>query len=208
MSIRHKVKQGDCIASIAYEHGLFPDTVWDDPDNADLKKKRKNPNILLEGDVVVIPEKCLKEETVEAAKRHRFRRKGVPETFRLKLLDNGIPRKCVNYVIDLEGTLIQGATDDQGWLEHTIPPDAKKGKLLIEGDEDEVTLLLGALPPVEVEEGVNMRLINLGFLDEDDRDDEDARKDAIAEFQEHCGLPVTGQIDEDTRKKLTELHQS
>ena len=88
-----------------------------------------------------------------------------------------------------------------------MPPDAKKGKLLIEGEDYEVDLLFGELPPVEVEEGVTTRLINLGLLDEDEQGDEDAYEAALAELQEQCGLPITGKIDEDTRKKLAELHQ-
>ncbi|MFH1075402.1 MAG: hypothetical protein V1753_00935 [Pseudomonadota bacterium] len=49
------VKQGDCIESIAFKHGLFWETVWNHPNNQQLKQERKNPNILLAGDKVFVP---------------------------------------------------------------------------------------------------------------------------------------------------------
>lgn len=204
---KHIVKEGECISSIAFKYGFLPDTVWKDSQNSKLREQRGNPNMLVEGDVVAIPEKRLREESAATEKRHRFRRKGVPETFRLQLLDSGMPRKTVNYQIDIEGVLIKGTTDDEGWLEHPIPPNARKGKILVEGDQDWGTLLLGTLPPIEVDEGVVMRLINLGYLDEEEKGDEEALADAIADFQEYCNLPVTGKINEETRKKLVEIHQ-
>jgi LysM repeat protein len=47
MTTRYTVKQGDHLSSIAHEYG-FPDyqTIWNHADNAQLKQKRKNPNVL------------------------------------------------------------------------------------------------------------------------------------------------------------------
>ena len=76
--IEYTVGQGECIDSIAFEHGFFADTVWDYSKNSDLKNRRKDPNILQPGDIVIIPELKIKEESCAAEKKHRFRRKGVP----------------------------------------------------------------------------------------------------------------------------------
>ena len=53
----HTVEQGEHLSSIAAKYGFQKvATIWDHPDNAGLKSKRKNPHILLPGDKVVIPE--------------------------------------------------------------------------------------------------------------------------------------------------------
>ena len=78
MPIKYKVVQSDCIDSISFNYGFMPDTIWNHPTNAELKQKRQNPNILFPGDVVVIPDKTVKEELGTTEQRHRFRRRSVP----------------------------------------------------------------------------------------------------------------------------------
>lgn len=78
MPTKHKVKAGDCIASIAFENGFFWRTVWEDSGNAALKRKRKSPFQLLPDDEVQVPDLRRKEESRASDKRHRFKLKGVP----------------------------------------------------------------------------------------------------------------------------------
>lgn len=58
MSTPHIVEQGEFLASIALKHG-FRDwrVIWNHPDNAALKARRKNPNVLFPGDELRIPER-------------------------------------------------------------------------------------------------------------------------------------------------------
>lgn len=204
----HTVKQGDCISSIAYKYGFSPDTIWNDSKNSKLKQERKNPGVLEEGDVVSIPDKRLKEVEVPSGQRHRFRRKGVPEKLRLQLLENGLARAGVGYRLTIEEQLITGQTDQDGWFEHWIPPNARAGILLVDGDKEEMHLLLGSLPPVESNAGLDARLMNLGFLPEEREVDQETRAEGISAFQAQYGLKVTGEADDETRGKLVEIHGS
>jgi N-acetylmuramoyl-L-alanine amidase len=84
----HIVVPGDCVASLAFDSGLLPETVWDHPKNAELKKRRGNRNILLPGDTIFIPEKQAKQESAQTDRRGRFVRKSVPTKLKLRSLES------------------------------------------------------------------------------------------------------------------------
>jgi N-acetylmuramoyl-L-alanine amidase len=86
MPVDYKVKSGDCISSVAFEHGFFWETLWNHSKNSDLKHKRKDPNILKTGDVVYVPDLTLKQESRATEKRHKFKVKGVPAKLQLRLM--------------------------------------------------------------------------------------------------------------------------
>lgn len=92
MPVDYPAKIGDCISSIAYAHGLFWETIWTDPQNAELKAKRQNPNILQEGDVVHVPDLRIKEEARATNQRHSFVLKGVPAMLRLRITEESKPK--------------------------------------------------------------------------------------------------------------------
>lgn len=210
----YSVKEGDCISSIAYEHALFPDTIWDDSKNSELKKKRKNPNALLPGDVVYIRDKEEKEESCACEEKHRFRRKGVPAKLKTQILIGELPCENEDYVLDIDGVLSRGKTDADGNIEITIPPNAKRGRITINDEEFELTL--GTIDPIEEKQGVIQRLENLGFYEvgeDDDTDNEDGEEEdpyieAIKKFQESVGLEPTGEADQQTLDRLVETHGS
>jgi hypothetical protein len=74
MPIRHVVKPGDSVIQLSDEHGFYAMTIWDHADNAELKQKRADMNILMEGDVVVIPDK--REKTASSGESVGLRRFG------------------------------------------------------------------------------------------------------------------------------------
>ena len=172
---KYTVKQGDCISSIAFKYGFFPDTIWNDSKNSKLKQDRKDPNALFPGDSLVIPEKQLKEEQCQAEQKHRFRRKGVPERLRIQFLtgdeEEDAPRKGIPYTLDITtksgGPVPQkkGKTDNDGFLDETIPPDASVGKIVLDEGEDEQVHegMLGHLDPIDTISGVQARLNNLDY---------------------------------------------
>jgi len=57
----HTVVQGEHLSSIAKKYGFSSyKTIWDHGQNADLKKKRQNPNVIFPGDRLFIPDKVEK----------------------------------------------------------------------------------------------------------------------------------------------------
>src|SRR5262249_17842677 len=97
------VQSGDCMESIAYEHGFLAKTLWNLPENAELRNHRE-PNVLLPGDRVTIPPIRLREEDRPTDQRHRFRLLGPPCQFRLRFLDDKQqPRSGVPYVLTIDG---------------------------------------------------------------------------------------------------------
>ncbi|MBN2170813.1 MAG: peptidoglycan-binding protein [Candidatus Krumholzibacteriota bacterium] len=82
----HRVTQGDCLLSLAKEHGFSWETLWNHPDNAELKRLRKDPNALKPGDVLVIPERRDKQEDAAGEAKTQFRRTGALARLRLEIL--------------------------------------------------------------------------------------------------------------------------
>ena len=209
MPEEYRVKQGEDISCIAEKYGLSEETIWNDPANAELKEKRKDPNILYPGDVVMIPDKQLKEESGSSEQRHRFRKKTATVMLRLQLLDDDdSPRANLRYIIEIDGHFEEGTTDGDGKLEHPIPSDAKTGVLLV-GDDDMIPLSFGDLDPIETVSGVQHRLLNLGFdCGEINGELDSETREALMEFQQKYGLTESGQIDQTTKDKLLEVHGS
>jgi hypothetical protein len=210
MPINHRVKAQESLSSIAEEYGFFPGTLWDDPGNADLRRERVDGNVLREGDVVVVPDLRQRSEKVATGERHRFRRKGVPEILRLRLCDpRGRPRAGLSYVLVIDGALKDGATDSDGRIKVWIPPGAKRGELRVleKGRLEVHPLTFSALVPLDGEDGVRQRLLNLGYLAEADADDA-AFARALSRFQEDQKVPVTGLCDDATKRAIEDLYRS
>src|SRR5712691_11805783 len=82
---QHKVRGGECLASIAAQYGFSVDTIWNLADNASLKDKRKDPNTLVPGDVVVIPDRREKVVSCATAQTHKFKLSAASALFRVQL---------------------------------------------------------------------------------------------------------------------------
>ena len=202
------VGKGECISSIAYEHGCFWETLWNYPDNNELKQTRKNPNVLLEGDRLTIPPIRVQEENGSTEQRHRFKAKGVPIDLRIRLLFDGEPRKNKDYRLVIDNMLIlQGTTDSDGVLQESIPPNSEEGQLLLLPEQQEYLLQLRHLDPIEEITGIQARLNNLGF----DCGPVDGKagpktKAAVTAFQHENGLTVDGVAGPQTQAKLKAVY--
>lgn len=199
---RVAVKAGDCLSSIAQEHGHFWETLWNHADNAALRGERQDPNVLMAGDVVVVPPITVKQESRASDARHRFRQRGVPAKCRFRLLKDGQPRGGVPYILSIDGQTTSGTTDSDGLLEAPIPPSAREGSIRVrEGQHEEVyPLTFGGLDPIDTPGGTAQRLAQLGYRVTDDPGA------PIRAFQHAEGLDPSGMADEETLRRLQEVY--
>jgi len=201
----YSAKVDDCMSSIASQFGFFWETLWFHPKNGDLRKLRKNPNVLLEDDQVWIPQKQIKQVEAPVDALHTFQVKGVPTMFRIRFTDSGKPRANIPYVLTIDGNLFTGSTDSDGKIEVPIPPNAQEGTLVLgQGKEAKTyTLDLGSIAPVSEPDGAIQRLSSLGY--HCGLDPQAGLADALGAFQADNGLPATGKLDADTQSKLSDV---
>jgi hypothetical protein len=204
---KHTVIQGDCLSSIAEDYGFFWETLWNLPENKKLNQTRKDPNVLLPGDVVVVPDKRKKIEDGVAEQRHRFRKKGVPAMLHLQLLEEDEPRANQSYVLYIDGELLSGTTDCNGMLLCSISPNAREGRLVLSESGDEYLLNLGGIDPITQLSGVQQRMYNLGYdCGPADNLLGPRTQEALRQFQIASRLPETGEPDQETQSLLEQKH--
>jgi N-acetylmuramoyl-L-alanine amidase len=203
----YEVEQGDCISSIAYDNGFFWETIWNHPNNADLKNLRKDANALLPGDVVYIPDLEQNEVPGATEQQHKFRLKGVPAGLIIRLMDPDGPRAGLSYKLIIDGIVTSGQTDANGTITASISPSAREGTLIVGDEGEEYDLDLGYIDPVEEICGMQERLANLGFYSGDSTgvNDEDTQN-AIKAFQLAYNLTQSGDPDASTQAKLKDVY--
>lgn len=208
--MEYEVVQGDCINSIARENGFLRDTIWNDPKNTVLKARRKDCNILYPGDVVYVPEKRLRVETGDTEQVHLFQTRTEFCKLRIRLLLNDKPRTAVKYQLTIDGKVVEGKTDGDGWLEQLIAPDAQEGNLLLPDSQETYSLFLGHMDPLNHISGIQKRLQNLGFYIGEKADGIFGPKTAsgVKAFQRLHRLVVDGIPGPKTQAKLKELYGS
>lgn len=166
--------------------------------------------MLFLGDLVFIPDPRQNPVARPTDKHHRFVMRGVPSIVRIRLRDElDRPRKGIAYDFRVGDDRRSGTTDDNGELKEPVSPaDVEAFLAFGEGDaRQEVCLRIGNLDPVEEVSGMQARLANLG-LNVGDVDGilGPVTTSALSDFQVQVGLEPTGEADEATRAKLTNLH--
>lgn len=81
----------ECISCVAFENGFYWETLWNLPENSQLKNERKDPNILKVGDVIHVPNVRLKELSKATGQTHNFVMKGTTR-LRLRVLEEPKPK--------------------------------------------------------------------------------------------------------------------
>jgi N-acetylmuramoyl-L-alanine amidase len=168
----HVVAQGECFSSIAARYGIKSwRELYEHPDNAELKKKRPNPNVLAPGDEVVVPEPDKKwmERTTE--KKHRF---VVPAAkVRLRIVLRGPRGEALggkHFIVDVGDDKQEGTSTPEGLIEVEVAALAVRARLrawlsdATDGPPNiDRDLAIGHIDPIETIGGVQARLANLGY---------------------------------------------
>ena len=202
------MQQGDHTSGIAEQFGFRTfKTLWNDPNNAQLRQDRKDPHILFPGDQVFIPDKQTKKQFAPTAKVTTFKLDASKLTLNLKLQDvNGDAIANNPVTISVEGSVVPPpTTDGDGKTSSDIKKTAKDGFLVVQ--DMQFPLKIGFLDPVDKQSGQIARLNNLGYeAGPPDSVDAEAFESAVEEFQCDSKLPVNGTCDDATQAKLTEVH--
>jgi hypothetical protein len=211
--VKYIVEQGDYLSKIASEHG-FSDwrTIWHDPENAALKKKRGNPSVLFPGDVLVIPEREAKQEAAATDHRHTFVAERAPLALRLVLQDLDFkPLAKEKCTLEVDGREFELTTGSDGLVEQPISSTARTARLKVLKTRSvaatEVAIQLGHLDPLDTVTGQKARLKNLGYFGGALTDDDELLfRGAVEEFQCDHALTVDGKCGPKTQAKLGEVY--
>lgn len=204
----HEVQDGECLILLADQAGHFWETLWNDPENADVKRARGSPHVLMAGDKVHIPPIEPKDESGATDAKHRFRRKGIPIEFEMCIKENGKPLKGLRYVLVIEGRITEGTVPEDGVIKAPMMPQDRTGELRV-GDpprQRKYPLAFGHLDPAHTRSGAAARLKNLGYIAGDA--DDAAFERALARFQKDQNLPASTTIDNATASALVDANGS
>lgn len=193
----YTVRRGDCLSSIALAHG-FADAsdVYDDPNNAEFRRLRPNPDVIYPGDQLFIPEQDPAQFDCGTGQKHRFVVHRPKCMFRLTLEDRlGEPWGDVAWIVTVDDEVFEGTTGADGLIEVEIAADAQEGTLEVRGVQDEedgeieatFPLSFGGIDPIETPEGQRGRLKNLGY-DCSARDGRDGLERALATYRRDRGI--------------------
>ena len=239
----HVVRRGECVETIAYANGLAWQALWDHDQNSSLRELRSDPQELVAGDELFVPEREVESVDVATGQRHKVRLKGIPSKVKLRFLDEHGEPRTGPYELEVAGRVLEGELAD-GWIEHSVMPDIPFALVRVERpasdtaavDEDadlddtgaeadappatddsepgeptepdweEHRIQLGHLDPIDTIEGIQGRLLNLGYYEGSlDGIEGPVLELAVVMFQADHDLTPSGIIDDQTRAELGEL---
>ncbi|PRQ02213.1 putative peptidoglycan binding domain protein [Enhygromyxa salina] len=204
------IEQGECLTSIALARGFDPQTIWDHPDNAELKQLRQTPQALLPGDRLVIPELEEKEESLSTGTVARFQLNVGAVKLRLRLTRHGEARADEPFELLFDGLdPITGTTDGEGWIDEPIPAHATRATLSLRDGLEKHVLRIGHLDPHDSPSGVQQRLRALGYyFGLVDGEVGDVTAAALRRFQTANELELSGEADDATISALRDAYGS
>jgi len=207
----HKKELVEWIGSIAAKNGHKSwRKVFNHGNNSSLKSKRKEPNLLVPGDIVYVPPVTPKDESGGTEKRHWFRlSRDKEDKFQIRLTDADMYFKAfgaINYRLEIGSQKKTGQlTKSDEVIEIPLGMEEETGEFELDGYV--IQLQIGALEPHDRVSGLQTRIINLGF-DPGPIDNIAGKKTerGIKDFQQHYSLPVNGKHDSATMNKVKSIY--
>jgi len=183
--------------------------VWNSADNAKLRDRRPDPNILMPGDELTLPEGKPREYALKTGKHHQIVLKVPIKELRLRiLLHQDEPLANASYRLTLDDTAEPrtGTTDGDGVLKEKVRINIPGGLLEIDGRRFRLRFnYIDPLPTGTKESavGVFSRLANLGYESGGaSQTSSPALRSALLLYQTDAGIEATGQLDDETKKQL------
>lgn len=214
MTRQHVVRQGECLSRIARRYGFKGYlALWEHPDNAALRARRRDPDVLFPGDVVAIPERGDRVERVATGALHTFELALPVKELRVVVRDAcGEPVANAPYALAIGDALREGTTDGDGRLREPVLQGADAAELTLDGRA--LRLRLGHLNPARDApdhgvSGAQARLRNLGYpVGPIDGVAGPRTRRAVALFQRDEDLDASGALDDATTDALLRAHGS
>lgn len=206
-----RVRQGDCVASIAAAHGIGDvRLIIDHPENRALfEAPGRVPGVLRPGDLVVVPMR-INEHQLAPEDTLRVRVKVPRSTLRIRLTGAGDEALANKRVLARFATVREPrelSTDGDGFVEIPLPARAREVTLELPEIEETLVVALGHMDPISEASGVRKRLANLGYLPPDGGATEDELAGAVRRFREARSMPEGG-VDDELRSALVDAHGS
>lgn len=215
MSFTYKVKAGDHISAIAATFGFenfF--AIWENAKNDELRNLRADPNQLVAGDELFIPDRLVPVFSRVTASSHDVVVRLARLSLGVRLLDRKMKPIASQEVVltvpppedgEPRSSQLELVTDGDGKVKTEISKSALIASLVV--GELSLSLKIGELDPVDENSGLAQRLNNLGyFVPPEAERDEDELRSAIEEFQLEQGIEVTGENDSALQQKVLEIH--
>lgn len=229
---KHVVVDGDRMSKIAHENGYADYYALYMAQPEAFRKKRPNPEILMPGDEIVLPDKVEAKYPAKDKKAHQYEENTKLPEVAVTLMAAGKPvaGKTFQVIVDPVGPGFVGAprfagtvkSDDKGKVKLLVDPEASSVLLSCVEVPFTILLRLGELRPVTEAGGVEQRLDNLGYrvpvsppsapagsdAEKKAKEAHDRRiKKAAARFQEDKKKTADGNVDADLRDLLVKAHE-
>lgn len=168
-TVPYVVRSGDYLSSIARNFGTTPDAIWSDPANADLKKKRRNPEILAPGDVLFLRRVKPKWLSVTVGSTNSFTGKVPTAQVQVVLRDSaGTPLANKNVTTSPKLGDDPLSTDGSGLLTLVVPLTLRTISVVVADSGPRFDIRVGGLDPHDTPSGLLSRLRQLGHVAHED----------------------------------------